>query len=99
MECCDTVRPSLEVDFKMTVNLAPGTAPFVVDGSVQFTIAIDGSFYRCTVEDDVLCYHFGDTYRSGNRLAAFERGRDRILAVAATMTWRGPLIQLQRQDF
>jgi hypothetical protein len=83
----------------MTVNLAPGTAPFVVDGDVQFTIAIDGSYYRCTVEDEVLCRYFGDTYKSGNRLAAFERGRDRILAVAATMIWRGQLIQLESCDF
>ena len=69
----------------MTVNLAPGTAPFVVGGDVQFTIAVDGSYYRCTVDDEVLCQYFGDTYKSGNRLAAFERGRDRILAVAAAM--------------
>jgi hypothetical protein len=83
----------------MTVNLAPGTAPFVVDGDVQFTIAVDGSYYRCTVDDEVLCRYFGDTYKSGNRLAAFDRGRERILAVAATMLWRGPLIQLQSIDF
>ncbi|WP_147432307.1 DUF1488 family protein [Pararobbsia silviterrae] len=83
----------------MTVNLAPGTAPFVVDGNVQFTIAVNGAYYRCTVADEVLCRYFGDTRQSGNRLAAFERGRERILAVAAAMTWRGPLIQLQSMDF
>ena len=83
----------------MTVNLAPGTAPFVVDGDVQFTIAVNGSFYRCTVAKEALRAHFGDTYVSGNRLAAFERGRERILEVAAGMLWQGKLIRLQSNDF
>ncbi|EKS9840637.1 DUF1488 domain-containing protein [Burkholderia cepacia] len=68
----------------MAYEPTPGTEPFEKDGDVHFSLTVDGIVQRFCVSREALEDHFGDPPgEADDRLAAFERGRDRIFAAAA----------------
>ncbi|MBN3822290.1 DUF1488 domain-containing protein [Burkholderia sp. Ac-20384] len=62
----------------------PGTEPFVKSGDVHFSLTVDGIVQRFCVSREALEDHFGNPPGDAtDRLAAFERGKERIFAAAA----------------
>nr|WP_249207070.1 DUF1488 family protein [Burkholderia cenocepacia] len=62
----------------------PGTEPFEKDGDVHFSLTVDGIVQRFCVSREALDDHFGDPPgTASDRLAAFERGKERIYRAAA----------------
>ncbi|MBY4799949.1 DUF1488 domain-containing protein [Burkholderia cepacia] len=68
----------------MAYEPTPGTAPVVRGDDVHFSLTVDGHVQRFCVSREALEDHFGDPPGTADdQLAAFERGRERIYAVAA----------------
>ncbi|WP_169743725.1 DUF1488 family protein [Paraburkholderia kururiensis] len=59
----------------MAYDMAPGTHPFVIDGTVQFSMTIDGRVQRFRISQEALEDHFGDdNAQAPDLLDAFWRG-------------------------
>ncbi|WP_196485769.1 DUF1488 family protein [Burkholderia anthina] len=68
----------------MAYEPTPGTEPFEKGGDVHFSLTVDGVVQRFCVSREALVDHFGDPPgTASDRLAAFERGKERIYQAAA----------------
>ncbi|OXI67437.1 hypothetical protein CFB81_22530 [Burkholderia sp. AU28863] len=68
----------------MAYEPTPGTEPIVKDGDVHFSLTVNGVVQRFCVSREALDDHFGDPPgTASDRLAAFERGKERIYQAAA----------------
>lgn len=68
----------------MAYEPTPGTEPFEKCGDVHFSLTVDGVVQRFCVSREALEDHFGDPPGiAADRLAAFERGKERIYLAAA----------------
>lgn len=84
----------------MAYGMAPGTHPFVIDGTVQFSMMIDGRVQRFRISQEALEDHFGDgSAQAPDLLDAFRRGETRIMDVAAQKIGLGAVILLRTSDF
>lgn len=68
----------------MAYEMTRGTEPIEISRDVHFSLTIDGTVQRFLVSREALEDHFGEPKgKADDKLAAFERGKDRIFAVAA----------------
>lgn len=74
----------------MAHHLTPGNEPRAVGGDVHFSLTIDGVVQRYVISREALADHFDpEEARAQDPLAAFSRGENRILAVAAAKLGAG----------
>lgn len=66
----------------MTTQIAQGTKPVVPDGNVHFTLDINGTIQKFVISHEALEDHFGKDGKADDLLAAFEKGRSKIIRVA-----------------